>query len=357
MAEILVLGAGAMGTAFCFPLADAGNRVCLVGTHLDKDWVEDIRTKGVHPKLKKRLPVGVTAFNHNQLSEVLSSDIRLIVLGVSSAGVSWVIKQLGPLIKSPTPILMLTKGLTVKDDLLCILPEIVQEEFNRCGIENPMVGAVGGPCIAAELAARRNSSVIFAHPSKRHLDWLQGLAKTEYYHIRTSTDVVGVEVCAALKNFYALAIGSPAGWLQSQERETDYAQAHNLSSGLFTQALEEMRRIVRFMGGSAESVYGLPGCGDLYVTCQAGRNSRMGRLLGQGLKYSEAKARHMPHDTIEGAELALNIGPAMEKLMEHGHIDRSSLPLGQAILEAVCRDQPLRFSWEKFYNGTERFRP
>ena len=354
MNKILVLGAGAMGTAFCFPLADAGNRVCLVGTHLDKDWVASIRANGVHPKLKQRLPAGVTVFTHDQIPEVLSSAIRLIVLGVSSAGIDWAVRQLGPLIKAPTPILMLTKGLAVKNGLLCILPEIVQEKLTRYGIEEPVVDAVGGPCIAAELAARRDSSVVFASANKKQLDWLVGLARTAYYHIRPSTDVIGVEACAALKNSYALAIGSPAGWLESQERNRDHAKAHNLSSGLFTQALEEMRHIVSFMGGTAESVFGLAGCGDLYVTCQAGRNSRMGGLLGKGLKYSEAKARHMAHDTIEGAELALTIGPTMEKLMAQGRLDRSSLPLAQAILEAVCRDQPLRLPWRKFHGTSNK---
>jgi len=51
-------------------------------------------------------------------------------------------------------------------------------------------------------------------------------------------------------------------------------------------------------GGQNDSVLGLAGAGDLYVTCQAGRNGRMGQLLGTGLLYREAKSKHMPDDTI-----------------------------------------------------------
>jgi glycerol-3-phosphate dehydrogenase (NAD(P)+) len=65
------------------------------------------------------------------------------------------------------------------------------------------------------------------------------------------------------------------------------------------------------LGGGQASVAGLAGTGDLYVTCQAGRNCRLGRLLGLGLTYSQAKAKHMAAETIKGAELALrNSNPA-----------------------------------------------
>ena len=79
---------------------------------------------------------------------------------------------------------------------------------------------------------------------------------------------------------------------------------HNLAAGLFAQALSGDDPSREFLGGSEASVMGLAGAGDLYVTCQAGRNSRMGCLLGSGLLYSEAKTNHMADETVEGAELA-----------------------------------------------------
>jgi glycerol-3-phosphate dehydrogenase (NAD(P)+) len=85
MAGILILGAGAMGSAFCFPAADAGHSVRLVGTHLDLEWIDSVRETGVHPKLKMKLPEQVLAFTHDQLSEALSraspglwSSLRLL---------------------------------------------------------------------------------------------------------------------------------------------------------------------------------------------------------------------------------------------------------------------------------------
>ena len=104
MANVLILGAGVMGSAFSFPLIDAGQNVSLVGTHLDRDWIEEIRRSGVHPKLNVKLPEKVVPFTHDQLGEALRNTPHLIVLGVSSPGVEWAIRQLGPLLKQPMSI-------------------------------------------------------------------------------------------------------------------------------------------------------------------------------------------------------------------------------------------------------------
>jgi glycerol-3-phosphate dehydrogenase (NAD(P)+) len=280
VAGILILGAGAMGTAFCFPAADAGHMVRLVGTHLDFDWVNSVRETGVHPKLKIKLPELVVPYTHDQLREAVSLENDLIVLGVSSAGIPWAVQQLGPLMRSPTPILMLTKGLSARDGTLQILPEMVQERLASYGIKSVHVGAVAGPCIAGELAARRDTSVVIGCSDATFLKWIISLLATPYYHARPSTDVVGVEACAALKNFYALAVGFPAGLLAKQGKASNGALMHNLAAGLFAQALMEMTRAVGFMGGTQTSVMGLAGAGDFYVTCQAGRNSQMGIFLG-----------------------------------------------------------------------------
>jgi len=338
-----------MGSAFSFPLTDAGHTVRLVGTHLDRDWISAVRATGVHPKLKMRLPDLFVPFTHDQLGEVLNDNPDLIVLGVSSAGVDWAVQQLGPLLKGPTPMLMLTKGLAVRNNTLSILPDVVRDGLTSYGIEDVSVGAVSGPCIAGELAARRDTSVVIAYADSKLLAWILPLVAAPYYHARPSLDIIGVEVCAALKNFYALAIGHPTGLLEKQGQASNGALMHNLSAGLFTQALAEIGYIVEFMRGTVDSARGLPGVGDLYVTCQAGRNSRMGRLLGTGLRYLEAKANDMAAETVEGAELALVIGPTVERLFEQRRLDRSRLPLAVAIIDAICYNRPMYIPWTKFY--------
>ena len=349
MANIVILGAGVMGTAFSFPLADSGQKVSLVGTHLDSDWVESMRQSGVHPKLGVAIRDSVDVFFHHQLGAALTEDIDLIVFGVSSPGIDWAIEQIGPLLKRSTPILLLTKGLAVQEDRIIVLPHLVRKELQEYGWTNLPVGGVGGPCIAGELACHRDTSVTIAFEDQKLLDRVLPLVATPYYHARASTDLIGVEACAALKNFYALGVGSAAGLLEREGSGSNGALMHNLSSGLFTQALTEMDYLVSFLGGHPESVQGLAGVGDLHVTCMAGRNSRMGRLLGLGLRFQEAKSVHMAEDTIEGADLGLTIGPLIERLISTNQLSSESLPLAESIISALCHNRIFNIPWNSFY--------
>ena len=351
MSKIIVLGAGVMGSAFAQLLADSGNDVCLVGTHLDRDIIDSLRTDGTHPGLKVKLPDTVRAFHNEELANITDEQVRLVVFGVNSAGVEWAVSRIGPLLKIPVPIVMLTKGLAVQNRSIIILPQIVEEGLLKYGLNGVLLAAVGGPCIAGELAARRHSSVVLACRDNGLLDQLLNLVDAPYYHARGSSDLVGVEACAALKNFYTLAVGYAAGQLERNGLAPNGALMHNLAAGLFTQALAELHYFVKMLGGQSESVVGLAGAGDLYVTCQAGRNGRMGKLLGSGVLYREAKSKHMPDDTVEGAELALTIGDTVNHLVDSGEIKGIAVPLANAIINAICENQPLAIPWDNFYRS------
>jgi len=349
MAKIIVLGAGVMGSAFAQLLADANNEVFLVGTHLDQDIIDRIQADRTHPRLKVKLPETIQAHSCHELRRIMDDRVRLIVFGVNSAGVDWAVAQIGASLKAPVPILMLTKGLAVRNQSIAVLPDMVAQGLSRHDLSGIPVAAVGGPCIAGELAARRESSVVIAHPDAGLLERLLDLVAAPYYHARGSADLTGVEVSAALKNFYTLAVGYAAGRLEQKGQAPNGALMHNLAAGLFTQALAEITYFVKFLGGHPSSVLGLAGAGDLYVTCQAGRNGRMGKLLGTGLLYREAKSKHMPDDTIEGAELALAVGPTFKQLVASGKIGSNAVPLTGAIVNAVCDNQPLHIPWNEFY--------
>ena len=351
MSKIIVLGAGVMGSAFAQLLADTGNDVWLVGTHLDRDIIDSLRKDGTHPGLKVKLPDTVRPFFNEELEDITDEQTQLIVFGVNSAGVDWAVSRVGPQFKTPVPIVMLTKGLAVRNQAIEILPQVVEEGLLQYGLNGVPLAAVGGPCIAGELAARRHSSVVMACRGSGLLDQLLNLVDAPYYHARGSNDMVGVEACAALKNFYTLAVGYAAGQLELQGLATNGALMHNLAAGLFTQALAELHYFIKMLGGQSDSVSGLAGAGDLYVTCQAGRNGRMGKLLGSGILFREAKSKHMPDDTVEGAELALTIGETVKQQIENGKIESSAVPLAVAIIDAICDNQLLEIPWDKFYRS------
>ena len=287
----LVLGAGAMGSAFCFPLADSGNEVRLIGTHLDEAWIAESHRSRTHPKIGISFPDSIGIYEFGYLSLLLDDSPDLLVLGVSSPGIPWAVAQIVESGARVERILLLTKGLGIVGENIRMLPEIVRDSLIK-SMPEISVGGVAGPCIAGELAARRDSSVTIASTDSSLLTFLAKTIQIDYYHMHQSDDIVGTELCAALKNFYAIGVGYAAG-LSERHRSINGAHTFNPAAAIFAQAIGELAYLVPILGGALRSVYGLPGVGDLYVTSQAGRNSRLGALLGSGLTFGVAKSNHM----------------------------------------------------------------
>lgn len=348
MAKVVILGAGLMGSAFSQPLTDNEHTVHLVGTHLDGDIIEEIHQSRLHPRLRSRLAETVQPYTWDRLAEALVGA-ELVVLGVNSLGINWAAEQLGPLLSPNIPVLALTKGLAGDGRRLTLLPELFRAGLPVAYREQVQLNAIGGPSIAGELAARRHTGVVITGPDPILLERLAGLLRTPYYHVWTSTDMVGVETCVAMKNIYALAVGLVIGLLEKEGTADNGAVMFNVAAAIFAQGLAEIAYMVDYMGGQLRSVYTLPGAGDLYVTAQGGRNCRMGRLLGLGLPYSQAKAEHMPEETIEGAQLAQAIGPTVEAMIERGELEGAALPLLQTMINIVCHDAPVEIPWDDFF--------
>jgi glycerol-3-phosphate dehydrogenase (NAD(P)+) len=351
MSHIVILGAGVMGSAMAFPAVDRGHKVSLIGTHLDEAIIDSIKGNGHHPRLDIAMPPGLEAHHLKDFTPGSVKGADLIIFGLASVAIDWAIEQAAAVIRRPIPILMITKGLASDGAGIEALPIKVARELKaRLGFEVPVM-AVGGPCIAGELAARRDTGVVVTGVGDAPVAETIAMLGAPYYHARPDPDVIGVEVCAAFKNFFALGVGTAAGRLEREGKGANGALMHNLAANLFNQAVREMAAIVGALGGDPLTAYGMPGVGDLYVTCQAGRNSRMGRWLGLGLSYREAKERHMPQETVEGAELGVAIGPTLRSMMADGRLDADSLPLTRAILGSLLTETSFLADWRAFHRS------
>jgi glycerol-3-phosphate dehydrogenase (NAD(P)+) len=348
MAKVTILGAGLMGTAVAWPLVDNGHEVRLVGTHLDDTIIRSCLDRGYHPRLKRQLPDGVMPYYVKELPQALDGA-DLIVSGVNSLGVRWIARTLAPLLWPGARLIAVTKGLEAGPDGLRILPDLLRDELPEGIRERVSLNAIGGPCIAGELAGRRQTCVVFTGRDAETLAWLRGLFATPYYHIWTSTDIVGVEVCAALKNAYTLAVGMATGLLdQGGGPDNAGASMHNLAAALFGASAREMKRIVGLMGGDVEHVTGLPGVGDQYVTCVGGRTIRMGRLLGAGLTYTEAVLQ-MAGETLEGVYIVKQMAQVLPGWERQGVIGRDELPLMRMLCRVINEDAKVDIPFEKLF--------
>jgi glycerol-3-phosphate dehydrogenase (NAD(P)+) len=349
MSHIVILGAGMMGSAMAFPAADQGHKVSLIGTHLDEAIIESIKGNGHHPRLDIAMPEGIEPHHLKDFTPGSVTGADLIIFGLASVAIDWAIEQAASVLRRPIPILMITKGLATDGKTIEALPIKVARELKaRLGFDVPVM-AVGGPCIAGELAARRDTGVVITGLGDAPVSETLAMLGAPYYHARASSDVIGVEVCAAFKNFFAVGVGTAAGRLEREGKSANAALMHNLTANLFNQAVREMALIVEALGGDPMTAYGMPGVGDLYVTCQAGRNSRMGRWLGLGLPYKEAKALHMPLDTVEGAELGIAVGPTLQAMMADGRLDGAKLPMTRSIVEVLLTEKSFLADWKAFH--------
>jgi glycerol-3-phosphate dehydrogenase (NAD(P)+) len=350
MSTVVILGSGVMGSALAVPLADNGHDVRLVGTHLDREIIDAIRSSGVHPGLGRELPASVRAYQLEEL-ETAFADAEIVLSGVNSFGVRWAGERLAPLVQPDQLVVAIAKGVAADEQgNLRILPEVLAEPVRADLRERVRWAAIVGPSIAGEVAARHESCVVFCGEDQAALDTLAATFRTDWYHVWTSTDLVGAEICAAGKNCYALGIGFAEGELERRGGAAGADRAHNYEAALFAQAAAELREWTALMGGRPETPLWLPGVGDMYVTSTGGRNVRVGHLIGTGLGFTEAAAR-LGNPTLEGAAAIKVFGAALAKLTERGVVAEDAFPLMRHLYEVIGLERPLNVPWSRFFGG------
>ena len=344
MANILIFGAGSMGTAFSFPCSDKNHSVTIVGTYLENNFIDLINSHRKHPVLECDVPKNVKFLKFERLAEEINKKVDLIAVAVSSKGIEWASTELSKTLTSNIPILILTKGLAITNNNYEILAHKMERLLKKNGIKEANISAAGGPCLAKGLANKIHTSVVFANKNINIAKQISKLVSTYYYHVFTSDDVLGVETCAAIKNIFSMAIGASQGLCHSTaSKETKEKNYLNTAAALIQESIYEMIIFTEKLKGKKETVMGLAGIGDLYVSADGGRNSKMGEYLGQGMTFKEAKKTKMPNDTVEGADLALEIGSKVKS-----DFDIKTLPLMTSIINTICYEKPLNADWKNF---------
>ncbi len=347
MSKIIIIGAGAMGTAFAVPCLENKHDVSIIGTHLENDFIDNLtKNDNHHPGLNTKISKKIKFLKFEKISEILNSEVDLIVLGISSKGIEWVSDQLSLFykdIKLPK-LLMLTKGLSVHNNQYELLVDKLERLLNLKGVKNSDISAVGGPCLAAGLANKVHSSVVIANKKIETAKKIANMLNTNFYHTSHSDDLNGVEVSAAIKNIFSMAVGAAKGLcgnnISEEVREKNYL---NTASALIKQSIYEMEIFVEHLNGKKETVKGLAGLGDLYVSSGGGRNAKMGSYIGEGMTFSMAKKTKMQKVTVEGADLAKEISTKVKQ-----DFNENKLPLMLGMINAIVEDKKLEFNWEAF---------
>ena len=317
MKNILIIGGGAMGSAFTIPCIDNKNRVTITEPY-SKIFIKNLSSKNkFHSALKINLSKKLKFRKFS--SDLLNEKFDLIVIALSLSGIDFIGKQLKNL-RVKSPILVLTKGLKYekKNRRILTISEQLIKNYNASN-----VSVLKGPCLAKELARKNQTSVVIANKNIKIAKSIGKIISTKYYLTEYSKDVAGIEVSSAIKNIYSMIIGA--------------GQSLNSSSNLFQKSILEMKYLIKYFKGKDETISGLAGVGDLYVSAAGGRNSKMGSYLGKGFTFKSAKRRFMPKDTIEGEQLAREIAPFILK-----KINKKKIPLMVYLLKAILNNKKLK---------------
>ena len=319
MKNILIIGGGAMGSAFTIPCIDNKNRVSITEPY-SKTFIKNLSSKNkFHSALKINLSKKLKFRKFSR--DLFNEKFDLIVIALSLSGIDFIGKQLKNL-RVKSPILVLTKGLKYekKNKRIWTISEQLIKNYNASN-----VSVLKGPCLAKELARKNQTSVVIANKNIKIAKSIGKMISTRYYLTEYSKDVAGIEVSSAIKNIYSMIIGA--------------GQSLNSSSNLFQKSILEMKYLIKYFKGKEETISGLAGVGDLYVSAAGGRNSKMGSYLGKGLTFKSAKKRFMPKDTIEGEQLAREIAPFILK-----KINKKKIPLMIYLLKAILNNKKLKIT-------------
>ncbi len=254
--RVAVIGAGEWGTALAQAAAAAGRQVTLIGR--DPDVLAEINVAHTNRK-----HLGLQRLSPRISASPRYSGADLVILAVPAQATRAALGALGPL---GEPVVLTAKGL--EHETLKRQSEILAELS-----PNAVPFVLSGPSFAVDVAAGRPTAVTLAGQSEMGTEAVAAALAGPSFRLYAARDMVGVELAAALKNVYALAAGAIDGAnLGASAR-----------AGMIARAYAELTRLIAALGGSAETMGGLAGLGDLALSCTStqSRNYRYGMALGQ----------------------------------------------------------------------------
>lgn len=267
--KVAVLGSGGWGTALAMLLVENGHDVTLWSYQAEES--RHLAETGENPLLPGvKLPQGLTYTS--DLACV--TGCAVVVMATPSFGVRSTAGQVKDLLSPNAILVSVSKGIEKGTSLRMtqIIREVTEDKW-------PVV-ALSGPSHAEEVARQVPTAVVSACPDQTAAEVVQDLFLNDHFRVYSSSDVIGVELGAALKNVMALCTGCCTGM----------GLGDNTKAMLMTRGLAEMARLGTALGARKDTFAGLAGMGDLIVTCTSmnSRNYRAGILIGQGTPVQEA---------------------------------------------------------------------
>ena len=300
MVRIGVLGAGTWGIALARMLTNCGHEV-MVWSAI-KEETDNLSTTRKHRNLPGMVIPDNTRFTEK--IEEVCKDKDILIMAVPSQFVRATVKRAAQFMKHKT-IVDVAKG--IEPETCLTMTRVIRDELQKNGIDEFSLVALSGPTHAEEVALDMPTTIISACDDLFVAERIQDIFMNSCLRVYTNQDVLGVELCGAIKNIIGLASGISSG----------LGYGDNAKAALITRGIAEMTRLGKTMGCDEETFRGLSGIGDLVVTATSvhSRNYQCGYLIGQGM--SATAAVEQVGMVVEG----INAIPATLQLAEQHKVE------------------------------------
>ena len=314
--KISVIGAGGWGTTLANIIADKGNKVKLWA--LEKEVARDIKEKRQNSQFLPNARLSDNIEPTNELKEAVSGA-DVLVVAVPSEFFRRTAKEMAKYIKKGAIVVSATKGL--EEGTSKRMSEILEEELG-----NVNVAALSGPNHAEEVIRKIPTATVIASKHQDILPKIKSLLDTEYFKVYSHDDIIGIEICGAIKNITAIAVGVCDG----------LKLGDNTKASIITLGLTEMSRVGKLAGANRATFYGLAGVGDLVATCTSkhSRNRFVGERIAEGKSFEDIK-KEMHGMVAEGIKTT----KAVYELAKKNNID---LPLTTQVYKVLYEKKELK---------------
>ncbi|MCR5233214.1 MAG: NAD(P)H-dependent glycerol-3-phosphate dehydrogenase [Lachnospiraceae bacterium] len=326
MAKVAIIGAGSWGTALSVVLYNNGHEVTVWS--VIREEIDMLKEKHEHIDKLPGVRLPDDMIFTTDLKEACR-DKDALVLAVPSPFTRSTAHSMKEYVSDGQLIVSVAKG--IEEDTLMTLSQIIKEEIPQC-----RVAVLCGPSHAEEVGKFIPTTLVAGADNKETAGYVQNLFMNEKLRVYTSSDVLGMELGASLKNVVALAAGIADG----------LGYGDNTKAALITRGIAEISRLGVKMGGKLETFGGLTGIGDLIVTCASmhSRNRRAGILIGQGKTMDEAmKEVKMVVEGVYSAKAARELGEKYEVdlpiIDQVNEILFDNKPAADAVRDLMLRDR------------------
>ena len=277
--KITVLGAGAYGTALSTVLEENKNEVTIWSAF--KDEIDYLQTNHESPRLKGIKLSESFKFTTDLKEAITNKD--LIVIATPTGAVDEVTKQMQEYYDG-TPICAISKG--IEQDTCLFVYDVIKKYLNT-----DEIAVMSGPSFAIDVANKVPVGLTLAGQNKKAIDTVYKAFANDHFKLRKSYDIVGTEVCGAIKNVIAIASGILSG----------LGLPESTIAMLITDSLHDIKELIKGLGGNGSTVYSFAGFGDLLLTATStkSRNFSFGKLIGEGASQKEID-EYIKNTTVEG---------------------------------------------------------